>query len=91
MTDGFIIRNDCGPFFLRKKHYCPNCHGVLVKNKREKIVDSCSEEAKNYDFSMADTFLHGTIKFITYYFNCPECKSIYEIRELKKLEKSKRK
>jgi len=91
MSHGSKVVFECSLYFLYKKHYCFNCQGVLERKKREKIVHSESEEAKNYDFAMVDTFLRGNIKFITYYFECPKCKTIYEIKELKKMEKEKRK
>lgn len=40
------------PFFVNlKKHYCPVCGEELQKIKVSKIVNSKSEEAKDYDFS----------------------------------------
>lgn len=88
---GFSVQFNCSLYFLLKKHYCFNCQGTLERKKREKVVHSESDEAKNYDFSMADTFLYGNIKFTTYYFECQKCKTIYEIKELKALEKSNKK
>jgi hypothetical protein len=45
------------PFWVRfKKHYCPNCKGLLTTTKVSKIVNSKSDEAKNYDFSAGDFF-----------------------------------
>jgi len=90
MIDGTIARYDCGLYFLHKKHYCHTCQSLLIRKKREKIVHSQSEEAKNYDFMVMDTASYGNIKFITYYFACTNCKSIYEINELKKIEKENR-
>ena len=91
MIDGTIMRYNCTWFYLRKKHVCPNCNTVLERKKREVVVNSQSEEAKNYDFFIVDTYLHGKIKFITFFFACPNCRTVYEIRELKKLEKSHKK
>lgn len=79
------------PFFILKKHNCLNCCSLLIKKKREKVVNSFSEEAKNYDFFSFDSYLVGNIKFITYYFECPDCKTIFELDELVKIEKSKNK
>lgn len=86
MILGSKIQLDCSLYFLYKKHYCLNCRGILARRKREKVIHSESKEAKNYDFSMADTFLRGNVTFITYYFECEKCKTIYEIKELKRLE-----
>ena len=57
---------------------------MLSKKTREVIVNSESEEEKKYDFSVGDLYLHGNIKFVTYYYECPKCRSTYEIRELKR-------
>ena len=67
------------PIFILKKHNCPNCCSLLIKKKREKVVNSFSEEAKNYDFFSFDSYLVGNIKFITYYFECPDCKGRHSI------------
>ena len=40
------------PFWVRfKKHHCPTCLNLLTTTTVSKIVNSNSEEAKNYDFS----------------------------------------
>ncbi len=90
MIHGKITRYDCSWFYLIRRHLCPNCKTVLERNKREIVVNSKSDEAKNYDFSCVDTFLHGNIKFVTYYFECTKCRAIYEISELKALDKTQR-
>lgn len=79
------------PYFFHKKHYCEKCNAILAVKKKEKIVNSFSEEAKNYDFSSLDTYLVGNIKFVTYYFECTGCKAVYENVELILLEREKRK
>lgn len=90
MIHGKIIRYDCSWFYLRRRHFCSRCKTVLVRKKREVVVNSESEEAKNYDFSCVDTYLHGNIKFVTFCFECPSCRMVYEISELKALEKKHR-
>lgn len=87
MIHGRITRYNCSWFYLRKRHVCPNCKTALKRRKREVVVNSESEEAKNYDFFCVDTFLHGNIKFVTFYFECPNCRAVYEICKLKTLEK----
>ena len=62
--------------YLIKKHYCLCCGSVLERKKREVIVNSASEEAKNYDFFCVDSYLKGNIKFVTFYFRCPSCSTI---------------
>jgi len=90
MIHGVIVRYNCSLYFLFKKHYCHECQSTYVRKKREKIVHSESKEAKNYDFQVVDTGLYGNIKFVTYYFECPKCETIYEIEELKEIEKENR-
>jgi len=90
MIHGKITRYNCSWFYLRKKHFCPSCQNTLERKKREVVVNSESEEARNYDFSCVDTYLCGNIKFVTFYFECPSCGKTYEIRELKTLEKKLR-
>lgn len=91
MIMGVSKQLNCGFYFFYKKHYCNKCNGLLERKKREKIVNSESEEAKNYDFTVADIAVKGNMKFITYYFECPDCGRKYEISELKRIEKLKRK
>ena len=90
MADGVIIRSECSFYFLYKKHLCPVCQNTMARKKREKIVNSHSDEAKYYDFIVVDTPMLGDIKFITYYWECPHCKKVHDVKELKFLEKEKR-
>lgn len=71
------------PIFCMKKHYCPYCNGRLEKTITETIVNSESEEAKNYDFSNGDGFMVGNIKFIRTVFRCNKCEKTYSIKEVK--------
>ena len=93
MIMGVKKQLNCSFYFFYKKHYCADCNGLLERKKREKIVNSHSAEAKNYDFSMpgGDTFLVGDVKFVTYFFECSNCGRKYEISELKRIEKNLRK
>ena len=91
MIDGKIVRYNCSCLFLKKKHFCSKCATLLKKEKRTIVVNSDSEDAKHYDFFSVDTYLSGNIEFITFYFKCPNCSTIYEIEELKKLEKERKK
>lgn len=78
------------PFFIRMKHYCKKCNGLLEVRTIEKVVNSFSEEAKKYDFSdSGDTYLVGNIKFITYYFECTDCNTIYSNKELVQIERER--
>ena len=51
-----VKREWSNPIFCMKKHYCPYCNERLEKTKTETVVNSKSEEAKNYDFSNGDGF-----------------------------------
>lgn len=70
--------------FCFKKYACPICNQPLKRTKRETVVNSDSEEAKNYDFSNGDGFLVGNIKFIETAFHCETCDKIYSLKEIKK-------
>ena len=49
---------DASPFYVHwKKHFCPKCGGKLELLYISEIVNSYSPEAKDYDFSVGDTFL----------------------------------
>ena len=72
------------PFFFFKKHYCPKCSEKLKVVKESKIVNSNSPDAKNYDFSLGDTYLSGDVKFIFKMLECPKCKTRFSAEEIKK-------
>ncbi len=59
-----IKREWRNPIFCLKKHDCPICGRLLRKVKISKVVNSNSEEAKDFDFSNGDTYLTGNIKFV---------------------------
>ena len=81
-----VKREWSSPIFCLKTHYCPCCKERLEKTKTETIVNSASEEAKNYDFSNVDTYLVGNIKFVRTAFRCNRCDKTYSIEGLKKAE-----
>lgn len=66
-----------------KKHYCPCCGEKLKKIRPSEVVNSKSEEAKNYDFSNGDAFMVGNVKFIRTVFRCNKCGKTYTIKEVK--------
>lgn len=70
-----------------KKHYCPICNEKLEVKKISRVVNSKSSEAKNYDFSLGDSFLVGDVEFIFYVFSCPKCNKQYSVQEMKRNEK----
>ena len=58
ITGKKYIDND--PFYtMFKKHVCPTCGSKVELRYVSKIVNSKSPEAKNYDFSVGDTFFVG--------------------------------
>lgn len=74
------------PFFFFKQHYCPKCNEKLKVVKESKIVNSKSPEAKNYDFSLGDTYLRGDVKFIFKKLECPKCKIHFTPEEIIKAQ-----
>ena len=80
-----IKREWCSPVFGSRKHYCTYCNERLEKIKTKTVINSKSEEAKNYDFSFpgGDGFLIGNIKFIRTAFRCNKCDKTYSIKEVK--------
>lgn len=61
-------------YTIFKKNYCPACGTKLTRVKTSKIVNSKSPEAKNYDFTLGDSFMVGNVEFIWKEFYCPTCK-----------------
>ena len=88
---GTITHYDCKESYLNKRHWCYDCGNVLEKQRREVIVNSESEEAKNYNFHMVDTYYRGNIRFVSFYFKCSSCGKIYEVRDYINLEKMRAK
>ena len=77
------------PIFLHfKKHYCPACNSELKPTKVSKVVNSKSEEAKNFDFSAGDVYMLGNIKFIWTELKCMDCNCTYSIKEMKTIERN---
>ena len=72
------------PFFVYlKRHYCPCCGNRLVRQQISKVIHSDSEEAKNYDFDIADMTVKGNVKFSHIAFSCLVCKRNYTVKEIK--------
>lgn len=75
------------PFFVYcKKHYCPSCGDLLAREKVSEIIHSDSEEAKNYDFEVADITVKGNMKFTHIEFHCPNCQKNYSIQAIQREE-----
>ena len=45
------------------------------------IINSDSEEAKNYNFEIADNLVKGNVKFTHIEFLCPVCQKYYTVNE----------
>ena len=69
-------------YIRRKNHYCPCCYGLLEVKEKSKIVNSESEEAKNFDFSSGGEggSMIGNVKFTWDILYCGKCN--LEISEL---------
>ena len=79
------------PFWVHlKKHYCPVCMNLLTTTKVSKVVNSRSEEAKEYDFSSGDGFMAGNIKFLWTEFVCINCDKTYPLDEIIEYERKKK-
>ena len=78
-----VKREWYNPLFVYRKHYCPKCGEKLRVVKNEKIVDSASFEAENYDFSLGKGFIVGNVKFVRTEFLCKHCKKTYSVDEVK--------
>lgn len=72
--------------YFRKDHFCPDCKTKLEKVPVSKVVNSRSPEAKDYDFSIGETFAVGDVKFTWDEFECPSCKKHLTVNEMKEIE-----
>jgi len=88
LINSTVVQFNCKLSYVKKEHLCLECENALDKKIREAIVNSESEEAKNYDFYFVDSYLCGNIRFIILYFECPECGKVYEVRDYLNLEKA---
>ena len=87
-----VKRSWTRPFFVNfKKHYCPVCSGELTKVKVSRVVNSDSEEAKDFDFSSSgEGYMIGNVKFIWIEFTCAKCSRNYSIDDIYRFEKHAR-
>lgn len=88
MISGKKFVNNAIFYTIFKKHYCPVCGTKLSGIKTSKIVDSNSPEAKNYDFTLGDSFMTGDVEFIWKEFYCPSCGKKIFVSEMRNYEKS---
>lgn len=81
--------NEGGIIFMHKDHFCPNCNQLLEVAYIEKVVNSNSLEAHNYDFSMpyrGGAFI-GNVLFRIRCFYCTSCEKAYRVKQIKEIEK----
>lgn len=88
MTKAVKYIFNASPFYVYiKKHLCPKCKTKLQIKYKSEIVNSNSFKAKEYDFSLGDTFMVGDVEFRTKCFYCPECNMYISFEDMKKFEK----
>ena len=75
-------------FFLLKKHYCPECGKQLAKRRVVRIIQQDTKEAQKY--SVFKGISHGEVKLSEYDLECRSCNFVYPLKELKAIEKEKR-
>ena len=83
------IVNEGGLLFMHKKHLCPVCNQLLEVAYMEKMVNSHSPEAKDYDFSMPGCrgVLVGNVLFRIRCFYCTSCEKVFRVKQIKEIEK----
>ena len=72
--------------YFRKPHYCPTYHTKLQKVAVSKVVNSHSPEARDFVFSLGDSYMVGNIRFTWDEFECPVCHKHLSIKEMKEIE-----
>ena len=73
-----------------KKHYCPVCNGLLRVISKGVVINSESEEAKNFNFSVMDGRMYGNIRFTNDIFYCNECDREFTTRAISDIEKEEK-
>ena len=81
MSGKMLVCNDIVGTFL-KKHKCFDCKVKLNRKKASKIINTKSEEAKNYSFHMHHNTMTGNVEISWYEFECPICKKSFTLEEL---------
>jgi len=75
------------------KHYCPYCYNLLQLKRKKQIVNSESEEAKDFDFTLMfeGSNLHGNIEFTWDLLYCKHCDLEISVRDMKNYERERKK
>ena len=73
---------------LLKNYYCPYCRTFLRVVRETRVVNSASEEAKDFDFSsaMEGSSMIGNVQFSFDAFYCPKCDARINITKMLKYE-----
>lgn len=83
--------NEGGLFYIWKDHFCPVCGDLLEVAYIEKVVNSKSPEAKEYNFSMVGRggigVYVGDVLFRIRCFYCNNCRKAFRVKEVKSAEK----
>ena len=79
----FICNDVVGTFF--KKYKCVDCKVRLERKLISKIINTKSEEAKNYSFHIHRNTITGDVKFSWYEFECPICKKSFTVEQLEEI------
>ncbi|MBR3894527.1 MAG: hypothetical protein IKJ35_05205 [Clostridia bacterium] len=86
MGGKMLICNDIlGTFF--KKYKCADCKVKINRKKLSKIINTKSEEAKNYSFHIHSHAMTGDVKIYWYEFECPVCKKRFTVEQLNRYRK----
>ncbi len=82
-----VVRIGNRPVFMKwGKHYCPACNAPLKKMQISRIVNSHSEEAKNFKYKDYFDNMVGNIKFIWTEYTCETCQKGYSVDEIHQVE-----
>ena len=68
------------------KHYCHVCNELLKISRKEKVVNSESEEAKDFDFYIGEGYTMGNVKFSWDVYYCEKCDSEISIDNQRRYE-----
>ncbi len=80
----FVCDDILGTYF--KKHQCVYCKVKLKRKKVSKIINTKSEEARNYSFHMHHNTMSGNVKISWYEFECPVCKKSFTLEQLEETD-----
>ena len=74
---------------MRREHHCPECGQSLEVACMEKVVNSASPEAKDYDFSMTGCrgVFVGNVLFRIRCFYCTSCEKAFRVKQIIEFEK----